>query len=92
MKLRIGKFQQGGPVAPPVGVAGEGVPEGQDPVALLVQGAAQALETGDCNVAMQLCQFIVEQIGGAAGVAAPVSEPPVVQRKGGVLQIKKSIK
>ena len=45
------KFQEGG-AAPTEQAAPQ---NGQDPMAQLVQGAAQAVQSGDCNVAMQVC-------------------------------------
>jgi hypothetical protein len=52
MKL-ISKFQEGGPM-PPQG--GAPAPQGgEDPMAMLMQGAQQALEGQDCQVAMQVC-------------------------------------
>ena len=57
MKL-IGKFQEGGAMAPQGGApAPQG---GEDPMAMLMQGAQQALDGQDCQVAMQVCQMLLE--------------------------------
>ena len=51
MKL-ISKFQEGGAMAPQGGApAPQG---GEDPMAMLLQGAQQAIEGQDCQVAMQV--------------------------------------
>jgi hypothetical protein len=80
------KFQMGGGV-PPEGVPVEGVPEeGQeDPIQLLLQGAVQAIENKDCNTAMQVCQVLIQTLGGGEG--EPPQEP-VVQKKGGPLKVR----
>ena len=94
---RIGKFQEGGMMPPEdpamaggdPGMGPEGAPaEGgeQDPLMMLAQAAMQALQTQDCNIAMQVCQGFVsllEQSQGGAPEQAPEGEP--VFRKGGVL-------
>ena len=64
----INKFQEGGAM-PPQGApqgAEQGAPEEygagaeQDPMAMLLQAAAQALQNQDCNMSMQVCQALVE--------------------------------
>lgn len=98
-KKPVGKFQQGGPMpAEDPGMAagdpgmegGAPAPEqggGQDPLMQLAQAAMQALQTQDCNIAMQVCQGFVALLqqaqGGAPAGQAPEGEP--VFRKGGVL-------
>ena len=62
----IGKFQQGG-----------GSPEEQ-----LLMACQQALETQDCNLAMQVIQAVMQMIGG--GAPAPAETQPVY-KKGGIL-------
>lgn len=69
------KFQEGGPVPQEQAPQG-GAPapaEGGDPMAELVQGAMQAVQSGDCEVAMQVCQMLVELAGGGQG--APTTAP-----------------
>lgn len=97
-KKPIGKFQQGGsmPAEDPTMAAGEAGMDGevatqeaagQDPLMQLAQAAMQALQTQDCNIAMQVCQGFVTLLqqaqGGAPAEAAPEGEP--VFRKGGIL-------
>ena len=87
MKL-ISKFQEGGAMAPQGGApAPQG---GEDPMAMLLQGAQQAIEGQDCQVAMQVCQMLLELAGGGAqgGAPAPAAAPapaegePVYRRGG----------
>lgn len=89
----VKKFQQGGeipaeePMAPEGG-APEAAPAdagGQDPMMMLAEAAAQALQAQDCQIAMQVCQglmALVQQMGGGAP-QEPQGEP--VFKKGGVL-------
>ena len=88
MKLKpVFKFQEGGEMAPPEdpamagGAPAEGA--GGDPLMQLVEMAAQALQAQDPNMAMQVCQALVELAQGGAGAPAPEGQP--VYRKGGKL-------
>lgn len=57
----------------------------QDPIMMLAQMSAQALQSNDCEMAMQVCQAflqIVQQMQGGAP-EEPQGEP--VFRKGGIL-------
>lgn len=91
MNIKFKKFQQGGemPMAEEEPQVQEQAqlqeqPQGnQDPLMMLAEMAAQALQTQDCNVAMQVCQGFIEVIQSAQQGAAPETEP--VYRKGGVL-------
>lgn len=81
----VRKFQQGGsmlveePVIPETAPTEE-VPadgEGQDPMMMLAEAAAQALQAQDCQIAMQVCQgliALVQQMGGGAP-QEPQGEP-----------------
>lgn len=80
------KFQAGGemPAGAPQG--------GQDPMAMLMQGAQQAVQAQDCEIAMQVCQMLLELAGGGAPAeAAPAEAAPApaegepVYRRGGKL-------
>ena len=87
---RIGKYQQGGEM-PPAEQAPEQVQEGpqggeQDPLMMLAEGAMQALQSQDCQIAMQVCQGLVALIQQLAGSQAqPQQQGEPVFRKGGVL-------
>lgn len=92
MKL-VSKFQAGGPM--PAG-GGAGAPQGgEDPTAVLLQGAQQALQGQDCQIAMQVCQMLVEALGGGGGpqeaapqeaAPAPAEGEPVYRRGGRLLR------
>ena len=89
IESKIKKFQQGGPMpqgapaeggaAPAEGQAPEGgAPEqgGQDPMAQILQVAAQAVQTQNCEAAMAVCQALMQIAqGGAAQESAPQEEP-----------------
>lgn len=94
----IKKFQEGGAM-PPQGApqgAEQGAPEEQgagaeqDPMAMLLQAAAQALQNQDCNMAVQVCQVLVQMAQQGQG-GAPEEAGQPVYRKGGrlVRRIKK---
>lgn len=80
------KFQEGGPM--PGAPAEQG---GGNPMDQLMQGAQQAVESGDCNIAMQVCQMLLQLAGGGGAPAPEAEEAPVpaegepVYRAGGRL-------
>lgn len=85
------KFQAGGPM-PAQG--GAPAPQGgEDPQAMLLQGAQQAVQGQDCDIAMQVCQMLIQALGGEAAPAQgapPEATPPPaegepVYRRGGRL-------
>ena len=89
--MKLGrKFQEGG--AMPAGAPAAAPQGGEDPMAMLMQGAEQALQTQDCQIAMQVCQMLLELAGGGAPAeAAPAEAAPApaegepVYRRGGKL-------
>ena len=100
MKFRpkdsIKKFQIGGEMAAPVEQAPEQMPAegapapgpegGQgDPLMEVAQLAAQALQSQDCNAAMQVCQIFLQMIQQMQGQPEPEPAGEPVFRKGGVL-------
>lgn len=84
----IKKFQEGGAAPAPEAAAPQ--QGGEDPTVMLMQGAQQAVQNQDCQIAIRVCQMVLEMLGGApaeegepgAG-GAPQSEP--VYRRGGRL-------
>lgn len=85
MRLK-NKFQEGGQMP-----AGAPAPNGgQDPMAVLMQGAQQAVQAQDCEIAMQVCQMLLELAGGAPapaeGAAAPAEGEPVYRNGGKLLR------
>lgn len=84
----IKKFQEGGAAPAPKAAAPQ--QGGEDPTAMLMQGAQQAVQNQDCQIAIQVCQMVLEMLGGASAEeggpeagGAPQSEP--VYRRGGRL-------
>lgn len=90
MKLKA-KYQTGGPM--PTGATTQAPQGGEDPTAMLLQGAQQAVQGQDCEMAMQVCQMLIEALGGGGGPqeAAPQETAPApaegepVYRRGGRL-------
>lgn len=75
-------LQEGGEIPNPNGATAT-APAEQDPMMQLVQAAAQAIQTQDANLAMQVCQALVQMAGGGAETpTAPEGQQPVY-RKGG---------
>ena len=86
----IKKFQEGGAAPAPEAAAPQ--QGGEDPTAMLMQGAQQAVQNQDCQIAIQVCQMVLEMLGGGgapeqggAPESAPVSEGQPVYRRGGRL-------
>lgn len=76
-------FQEGGAVEQaPVEQAPVETAE-QDPMQILLEGAAQALQNQDCNIAMQVCQALMQLAQGAPQEAQAPGQP--VYKKGGKL-------
>lgn len=57
----------------------------QDPQAVLMQGAQQAVQNQDCQVAIQVCQMILEMMGGSEAPAPQPEQSEPVYRMGGKL-------
>lgn len=95
MKLhnRITKFQEGGAVDPaaaapapaPVGAEGAPTDGGQDPVMQLVQMAQEALQSGNCDAALAVCDGLLTMLSQAQGGGQAAEQGAPVYRKGGVL-------
>lgn len=90
MKLKE-KFQTGGPM--PSGAPSSAPQGGEDPAVMLLQGAQQAIQGQNCEIAMQVCQMVIEALGGGGNQpgAAPQEATPTpaegepVYRRGGRL-------
>ena len=86
---RLVNYLQEGGVAPEAAPAeAPATPEqaGGSPEEQILQAAAQAVQTQDAQLALQVCQALVEMAGGGgeAAPAAPEGQAPVY-RKGGRL-------
>lgn len=95
---KVQKFQMGGPVQPtapaeePTQTGGAPVQEQspeqggeQDPMVILAQMSAQAIQSQDCQMAMQVCQAFLEIMQQMQGGAPEEPQGEPVFRKGGVL-------
>lgn len=92
----IKKFQQGGPMpaeSPEAQMAGEEAtmeapqePAPQEnPLMMLGEGAAQALQNQDCQIAMQVCEGLLQLLQQMSGPAPQEPQGEPVFRKGGIL-------
>lgn len=87
--MKLGrKFQMGGPM--PEGAGAPAQQGTEDPTAILLDAAQQALQGQDCQMAMQVCQMLVEALGQQGGPqeGTPTEEAPQgqpVYRMGGRL-------
>ena len=82
------KFQEGGEMPAPEEAPAETPAEaGGSPEEQIIQAAAQAVQTQDAQLALQVCQALIERACGGAPQevpAAPEGQAPVY-RKGGKL-------
>lgn len=77
-QTKVSKFQMGGPApeaAPEAAPAGEAPAGGEDPMVQILQVAAQAVQTQNCEAAMAVCQALVQIAQGGAQGSAPAEEP-----------------
>lgn len=84
---KVKKFQEGGAMeqAPVEQTAPEeAAAQQQDPLMMLAEASMQALQNQDCQMAMQVCQALVQMLQQAQGGGTPAQGEPVF-RKGGVL-------
>jgi hypothetical protein len=84
---QIKKFQEGGALPAEAAPAPAAAPAQEDPIAMLAEMSMQALQTQDCQIAMQVCEGFVALIQQMQG-GAPAQEP--VFRKGGKMLRKKA--
>lgn len=88
--MKLGrKYQEGGAMS--AGAPAPAPQGGEDPMAMLMQGAQQAVQAQDCEIAMQVCQMLLELAGAQAAPAeaapaeaapAPAEGEPVYRRGG----------
>lgn len=74
------KFQMGGPAPEAAGpeAGAPAAPEaggGEDPMMQILQVAAQAVQTQNCEAAMAVCQALIQIAQGGGGAPAPQEEP-----------------
>lgn len=85
-------LQEGGemPVEAPVE---EGAPveqqAGGDPMQELLTACQQAVQSQDCNLAMQVCQALMQMAGGGGEAPVPEGTEPVYRMGGRLAYFKK---
>lgn len=87
-------MQQGGPAPAPQDAPAEGAPveggapEGgaQDPMQQILQVAAQAVQTQNCEAAMAVCQALVQAMQGGMEPGEASQEEPTFARNGSKLR------
>ena len=82
----IRKLQEGGEMPTQEPVQEPAPEQGGDPMEQIIQAAAQAVQTQDAQLALQVCQALVQMAGGGAPTEpqAPEGVQPVY-KKGGKL-------
>lgn len=87
-----GQMQPSAPVEEPTPTGGAPVDETeptqeteQDPMVMLGEMAAQAMQTQDCQIAMQVCQVVIEMLQQMQEPAPQEPQGEPVFRKGGIL-------
>ena len=83
------KFQEGGEMPVEETAAPAEAAQGASPEDQILQAAAQAVQTNDAQLALQVCQALVQMAGGAAQEQAPVEGEPVYKRGGQLKYYKK---
>lgn len=90
MKLKVQKFQEGGPMPAEEAQMEQapeesGAPAGggqEDPIMQMAQLAMQALQNQDCDAAMAVCQAFVQMIQAQQGGGGAAPEEPVYRAGG----------
>lgn len=94
IQSKISKFQQGGSAPVPQdpaagGAPAEGAPEGAqagNPIEQILQVAAQAVQTGNCEAALAVCQTLMSAAQGGMGPGEAPQEEPTFARNGSKLR------
>jgi hypothetical protein len=96
IQSKISRFQQGGaaPVpqdpaaggAPAEGAPMEGGAQAGNPMEQILQVAAQAVQTGNCEAALAVCQTLMSAAQGGMGPGEAPQEEPTFARNGSKLR------
>lgn len=94
IQSKISRFQQGGAAPVPQdpaagGAPAEGAPEGVqagNPMEQILQMAAQAVQTGNCEAALAVCQTLMSAAQGGMGPGEAPQEEPTFARNGSKLR------
>ena len=90
----IKKFKEGNTMKKDKNAAAGARQGGEDPTAMLMQGAQQAVQNQDCQIAIQVCQMVLEMLGGGGApaegagpeAAAPEQGEPVYRAGGRLIR------
>lgn len=95
IQSKVARFMQQGGAAPvpqdpaaggaPAEGAPEGAPEG-NPMEQILQVAAQAVQTGNCEAALAVCQTLMSAAQGGMGPGEAPQEEPTFARNGSKLR------
>lgn len=84
IESKVKKFQEGGQVAP------EQEGQAQDPMQQILQVAAEAVQSQNCEAAMAVCQALVQMAqGGGSAEQAPAEEPTFAKRGAKLIKVRK---
>lgn len=95
IQSKVARFMQQGGAAPvpqdPAagGAPAEGAPEGAqagNPMEQILQVAAQAVQTGNCEAALAVCQTLMSAVQGGMGPGEAPQEEPTFARNGSKLR------
>lgn len=78
-------FQEGGELEQAPMEQAPMEPQGGDPMQEILAACQQALETQDCNIAMQVCQILMQMAGGGEQPQQAPEDAQPVYRAGGKL-------
>ena len=91
IQSKISRFQQGGAAPVPQdpaagGAPAEGAPmegaQAGNPMEQILQVAAQAVQTGNCEAALAVCQTLMSAAQGGMGPGEAPQEEPTFARNG----------
>ena len=85
IQSKISRFQQGGAAPVPQDPAAGGAPAG-NPMEQILQVAAQAVQTGNCEAALAVCQTLMSAAQGGMGPGEAPQEEPTFARNGSKLR------
>lgn len=96
IQSKISRFQQGGAAPVPQdpaagGTPAEGAPmeggaQAGNPMEQILQVAAQAVQTGNCEAALAVCQTLMSAAQGGMGPGEAPQEEPTFARNGSKLR------
>lgn len=90
IQSKISRFQQGGAAPVPQDPAAGGAPaegaQAGNPMEQILQVAAQAVQTGNCEAALAVCQTLMSAAQGGMGPGEAPQETPTFARNGSKLR------